>query len=137
MSQLQGNSLGPANKTSYWPGHVIAESLIDENDANDSIFDDEVPKKKQSEKAKSRNSSMSSGNQNKLSRNSSQQSAGGSISEFKNSKDINNNVESGSGNGDFEKKIIRQKMAKIKPGKNIPKDPAFNTPDINHFYFFF
>jgi hypothetical protein len=122
MSQLQGNSFINSNKASYWPGHVVAESLADENDLDDSIFEDETPKRKQSDQMKSRTGSVTS-NQNqsqKLSRNSSQLS-GGSISEsVKNSRDFNNNNnhDISSQNGDQQKlKVInRQKNIKIKPG---------------------
>ena len=89
MSQLQGNSFINANKALYWPGHVVAESLVDENDADDSIFENETPKRKQSDSAKSRTSSMASNQRHHLSRNSSQVS-NGSISETaKNYKDFN------------------------------------------------
>jgi hypothetical protein len=122
MSQLQGNSFINSNKASYWPGHVVAESLADENDLDDSIFEDETPKRKQSDQMKSRTGSVTS-NQNqsqKLSRNSSQLS-GGSISEsVKNSRDFNNNNnhDNSSQNGDQQKlkAINRQKNIKIKPG---------------------
>ena len=120
MSQLQGNSFSNLNKASYWPGHVVAESLADENDPDDSIFEDETPKRKQSDQTKSRTNSVTS-NQNhsqKLSRNSSQLS-GGSISEsVKNSRDFNNNSHDiTSQNGDQQKlkPINRQKNIKIKP----------------------
>jgi len=121
MSQLQGNSFPNTNKASYWPGHVVAESLADDNDADDSIFENDTPKRKQSDQTKSRTSSVASNhNQSrKLSRNSSQVS-GGSISEpAKNFKDYNNNHDTCSINGDLQKSRVvhRQKIVKIKPGE--------------------
>ena len=122
MSQMQGQSFVTNNKTSYWPGHVVAERLVDDNDANDSISEDGVTSKlSKQQHAKSRNSS--SGSSRRFSQSSRQNSQLSGLGVETKPKDFNNNnseaAGAGSSHGDSQKKATptnRSRTLKIKPG---------------------
>lgn len=102
MSQLQAesgndNKTRPTNavKAGYWPGHVIAETLIDDTDPNDSVFIDKHTSTNTSHQAKSRAGSDHSN---------------GDKSNRKSSK---NSINNGEISNDTNKKIS---TCKIRPG---------------------